>query len=180
MSDAMTNQERLREFDRTFPQLLDLLLGVSKDWGVDPDPTDMDRGILSAYTQVWGYEKGPDLWLPGVFDREKNKVESDTEIKFRFGLAMEDRVLSSSGNLSAAEFKAHIIKQNEVQFTDLLRSKSGLYIDVSHAHSVGASAPPQDDGGLVEYLQLLISQANAEDLDQSTPSAGGSAQVSRL
>ena len=180
MSDATTDQERLREFNRTFPHLLELLLGVAKEWGIDPVPNDMDRGIIYAYTQVWGCDKGADLWLPGVFDGEQSRVEPDTEIKPRFGLVMGDRVLSSAGSLTVAEFEAHIIKQSEVQFADLLRSRSGLWVGVSHGRSVGASAPPADDGGLVEYLQLLISQANADDLDQSTESAAGSAKASRL
>ena len=181
MSDASTDQERLREFDRTFPQLLELLLGVAKEWGIDPVPTDMDRGIIYAYTQVWDCNRGADLWLPGVFDGEQGRrVEPDTEIKPRFGLVMGDRVLSSAGNLTIAEFKAYLIKQSEIQFADLLRSRSGLWVEVSHGRSVSASPPPADDGSLVEYLQLLISQANAADLDQSTESAAGSAKPSRL
>lgn len=180
MSNAITDQERLREFDRTFPQLSDLLLEVAKDWGIDPPPIDLDRGIIYAYTQVWGCDQGADMWLPRIFDGEQSRVDPDTEIKPRFGLVVGGRVLSSEGNLTVPEFENRIIKHTEVQFADLLRSKAGLWIGVSHARSVGPSGPPATDGGLVEYLQLLISQANADDLSQSTESAGGSAKASRL
>jgi hypothetical protein len=176
--EAITPEQR-RQFDRTYPQLLAVLEDVAKQWKVDADPGEIDRGIVVAFAAVWGFDEGYDAWLPMIVNRRGERVDVQMEASNRFGMVVGDEVISGSGIMPLPEFEAKIIKKARKKFSKVLEGRSDLDVKIMQAPYV-SSVSIKGVEELVAHLRMLISQSDAEDLDQSTQSALGSSPASRL
>lgn len=178
MSEDAISPERRRQFDRTFPHMLDLLMSVTKQWG-GQDQEEMDRDIIVAYTTVWENDEEYDVWIPSLHNDAGERFNSQAEAQHRFGLVIGDHVINGSGIQSLQAFEDQIIMQAQWQYRDLMKKVPGLHVKIMRAPYISSCAN-KDLEELIGHLRLLISQASAEDLDKTTKSASGTTSCSRL